>query len=142
MNDSYIFLPVTTQIILTFWLYIYLAIAKSRAMKLGQVDKERRSLHNDAWPDKVLQINNCIRNQFEIPVLFYVLIVLLWLTHGITIYVQLLAWMFVFSRIVHAIIHVGSNYVPLRRNVFLFGSLVLMAMTGILIFTLFTVPNI
>jgi len=142
MKDSHIFLPVMIQIILTFWLYIYLAIAKSRALKLGQVDEERRSLHNDAWPDKVLQINNCIRNQFEIPVLFYVLIVLLWLTHGITIYVHILAWMFVSSRIAHAVIHVGSNYVPLRRNVFLFSSLILMAITCIAIFALFTAPNI
>ncbi len=141
MKDSLIFLPVVIQIVLTFWLYIYLAIAKSRASKLGQVNEERRGLHDDAWPDSVLQINNCIRNQFEVPVLFYVLTVLLWLTNSITVYIHALAWMFVLSRIFHASIHVGSNYVPLRRKVFMVGCLLLMIITLFLSYSIFTVPN-
>ena len=129
MENNYIFVPVIIQVALTLWLYIYLAIAKSRAVKLGEVNEERRALHDDAWPDSVLQINNCIRNQFEVPLLFYVLIGILWSIGGTNIYVHVAAWIFVLSRIGHALIHTGSNYVPLRRKFFMAGCFILIALT-------------
>ena len=128
MEDKYIFAPVVIQVMLTLCLYIYLAIAKAKAAKLGQVNEERRALHDDAWPDSVLQINNCIRNQFEVPLLFYVLIGVLWSMGAINIYVHLAAWLFVLSRIGHAIIHMGSNYVPLRRRFFMIGCYLLIGL--------------
>jgi hypothetical protein len=129
MNHNLIFLPLVIHMGLVFSLYIYLAITKSRAIKDALVDEQRRALHNDAWPDSVLKVNNCIRNQFEVPVVFYVLIILLWVTQSINIVMHSLAWLFVASRIFHAIIHVGSNYVPMRRRAFMFGCLILIIMT-------------
>ncbi len=136
MKNSYIFIPVIIQVALTLWLYIHLTIAKLRAVKSGEVDELRRALHNDAWPDSVLQINNCIRNQFEVPVLFYVLICTLWNIGGINIYVHIAAWIFVLSRIAHAIIHTGSNYVPYRRKLFMVGCVVLI---GLMFFTMYQI---
>lgn len=139
--DKLIFLPVVIQIALTLGLYIYLAVAKSRASKLGLVDESRRALYDDAWPNNVLQINNCIRNQFEVPVLFYVLIIVLWLTNSINIYIHLLAWAFVVSRIFHASIHVGSNYVPLRRKLFTAGCFLLIAIALFLSYSILSGPS-
>lgn len=139
MENNYIFVPVIIQVALTLWLYIYLAIAKSQALKLGEVNEDRRALHDDAWPDSVLQINNCIRNQFEVPVLFYVLIVILWGIGGINVYVHIAAWVFVLSRIGHAVIHTGSNYVPLRRKLFTAGCFILI---GIAVFSVFKIVSI
>jgi hypothetical protein len=136
MENNYIFAPVIVQVALTFWLYIYLAIAKSRALKSGEVDEARRALHDDAWPDSVLQINNCIRNQFEVPILFYILIVILWSIGSINIFVHVSAWAFVFSRIVHAIIHTGSNFVPLRRKLFMAGCFILI---GLMVFAAYKI---
>jgi hypothetical protein len=93
------------------------------------VDLERRALHDDAWPDSVIKINNNIRNQFEVPVLFYVLTLLLWQLGDTGLLALSLAWSFVASRVVHAWIHTRSNYVPARRRVFMFGVLVVLAMT-------------
>ncbi len=123
MERDLIFLPVLVQVFLTLGLYIYLAKAKSEAVKLGQVNEARRALYDDAWPENVLQINNCIRSQFEIPVLFYSLIIIVWSIDAVSIHIQVLAWLFVLSRIVHALIFTGSNYVPNRRKVFSFGCL-------------------
>lgn len=58
MENSLIYAPVIVQVALTKWLYIALAIAKSRAVKRSEVNEERRALHDDAWPDSVLPINN------------------------------------------------------------------------------------
>jgi hypothetical protein len=139
MQNFSVFLPVVVQMILTMSLFVYLALAKAEASKQGLVNEERRSLHEDAWPDSVLQVNNCVRNQFETPVLFYVLVILLWLTNGVTLYVHIFAWAFVATRIVHALIHVRSNYVPLRRKVFIVGGLNLIALSLLLIYSI-TIP--
>ena len=73
MSETQLFLPVILQIVLTLLLYLLLGVRKSRAIRDGQVDQARRALHADAWPDSVQQVNNSIRSQFEIPVLYYVL---------------------------------------------------------------------
>ena len=134
MTTNLFFLPVIAQVALTFWLYIRLARAKAGAVRDGQVDEARRALHDDAWPAPVMQINNCIRNQFEVPVLFYVLMLVAWSIRFATPFMLVLAWVFVISRFVHAAVHTGSNYVPLRRNVFMVGCIVVMAMAVSIIY--------
>ena len=125
---EYIFLPLLLQVFLTIIVYVALAVAKARASKQGLVVLERRALHADAWPENVQKINNNIRNQFEVPVLFAILVVVLYQLGAAGLLAQALAWLFVASRLVHAYIHTGSNIVPIRRGVFMFGCLVILAM--------------
>jgi len=131
MPNNMILLPALAQVLLTIAVYGALALAKAKAMKAGLVDADRRALHDDAWPESVMKINNNIRNQFEVPVLFYVLTIFLWQLHETGVLAQTLAWLFVASRFVHAYIHTGSNYVPARRKVFMFGCVVVLAMAGV-----------
>lgn len=122
------FLPVLLQILLAVLLYIALAVAKAKAAKAGQVNLERRALHADAWPDSVLKINNNIRNQFEVPMLYYVLMLILWQLNQTDYLIQALSWLFVGSRYIHSYVHTGSNYVPMRRRVFMLGVLVIVVL--------------
>jgi hypothetical protein len=131
MTSNTLVLPALAQILLTVAMYARLAIAKARAVRAGSVDLERRALHDDAWPDSVVKINNNIRNQFEVPVLFYVLTIFLWQLNAAGAVAQSLAWAFVASRFVHAFVHTGSNYVPARRRIFMFGCVVVAAMAGL-----------
>jgi len=101
MNRDPIFAPVLVQVLLTLVVYVQLIRAKIRAMKAGRVDMARRALHDDAWPESVMKINNNIRNQFEVPVLFYVLALTLWALHAVHWAALAAAWLFVASRIVH-----------------------------------------
>jgi hypothetical protein len=126
--NTYIFLPLLLQVLLTVAVYLALSVAKSRAVEQGLVDPQRRALHEDAWPESVQKINNNIRNQFEVPVLFYVLVITLYLLDAAGVLAQALAWLFVGSRMLHAYIHTGENYVPARRAVFMFGCVVVLAM--------------
>jgi hypothetical protein len=129
MTRNLIFIPVLVQVLLTLGIYVRLIKVKIRAMKAGEVDLARRALHEDAWPESVLQINNNIRNQFELPVLFYVMSFALWALHAVHGVALAAATLFVLSRIVHAYFHLGSNYVPNRRRAFTVGWWVLLAMT-------------
>lgn len=137
MSNNLILLPALAQVLLTMVLYAALAVAKARAAKDGLVDVERRALHDDAWPESVMKINNNIRNQFEVPVLFYVLTIMLWQLKETGALAQSLAWLFVASRLLHAYIHTGSNYVPARRKVFMFGCGVVLVMAGLAVRAVF-----
>ncbi len=84
------------------------------------------------WPTRILQIQNSYHNQFELPVLFYVLVVLALITRKADMLFVVMSWMFVASRLVHAAIHTTSNKVPMRFQAFVVGVLFLAAMWVIL----------
>ena len=128
MNPALIFLPVLAQMLLTLLLYVALQGRKKHAALRGDVDAARRALDEDAWPAEVRQVNNNLRNQFELPVLFYVLCLALFALNATGWLVQGLAWAFVASRVVHAWVHVHSNVVTVRRRVFIVGVLLVFAL--------------
>jgi hypothetical protein len=70
-------------------------------------------------------------NQFEIPVLFYVVCLAAFQTGAAAgAGFIVLAWLFVLSRFVHAWVHMTSNRVILRRRVFMVGYFALVVMWG------------
>jgi len=123
-----IFWPVLVQVLLTLLVYVALIQRKIAALRAGTADRSRIALHEDAWPDDVKQVNNNIRNQFELPVLFYVMSAALWALDAVHEAALVVASLFVLSRIVHVWIHIGSNYVPARRKSFTVGWFLLLAM--------------
>jgi len=131
-----IFWPVIVQMLLTMLVFVRLINVKVRELKAGKVDLPRRGLHEDAWPDSVLQVNNNIRNQFELPVLFYLLATVLWLldsVHGVAIAASTV---FVLSRIVHAGIHLIINALPPRRHLFTVGWVAVFVMAVLVLWEL------
>lgn len=137
MAPELILQPLLAQVFLTLLLFIWLSLVKSKALKKGEVDLERRALHHEAWPDYVLKVSNNIRNQFETPVLFYVLVILLFLLKAVDMIALILAWAYFASRIAHVIVHTGINIVPIRKSIFSLGFLILSAMLGLIVQALY-----
>ena len=73
MNVNHIIWPVLAQIFLTLILFIILGVRKAKAVKAGEVNRQQAALNNQVWPQDVVKVSNNIANQFETPVLFYVL---------------------------------------------------------------------
>src|SRR5262245_62516596 len=107
MKQDLIFVPVLLQVLITLYAYVRLGSEKSKALSAGLVDQDRRALHEDAWPDSVIKINNNIRNQFELPVLFYVLVTVIWALNAAGTIAQAAAWLFALSRVAHLVVHTG-----------------------------------
>ena len=129
MNDpKLLFWPVIAQIALTLFLFLRLAWVKQAALAAGEVDLARRALHPDAWPDRVVKVTNAIRNQFEMPVLFYVVIVMLWALKAANLVTLALAWGYVAARYAHAFEHTGSNVVPRRLAIFKLSTVLLVGL--------------
>ena len=80
------------------------------------------------WPQRATLFANCFSNQFELPVLFYVLTILAIMTRHADLLFVLLAWIFVALRVLQALVHVTSNDVRLRGGFFGVGAIVLLVM--------------
>lgn len=89
------------------------------------------ALDNRAWPESVVKVSNNLANQFESPVLFYALCLMLHAIDGVSLPALLLAWLYVALRVVHAGIHIGSNQLSRRMPVFVLGTGVLLALLGL-----------
>ena len=125
MEPKLIFWPVLAQVALTLFMFIRIAGVKAKSLEAGDVDLSRSPLHYDAWPDYVLQVTNNVRNQFEMPVLFYVVVLMLWALGEVNVATVTLAWVYFASRVAHAYIHTGSNIVPNRTRMFKLGAVAL-----------------
>ncbi len=128
MEPKLIFWPVLAQVALTIFMFIRIAIVKAKSLEAGDVDLSRRALHPDAWPDYVLQVTNNVRNQFEMPVLFYVIALGLWALGEVNVATLALAWIYVASRLAHAYIHTGSNIVKYRLMMFKLSTVALVGL--------------
>jgi hypothetical protein len=128
--------PVFAQVALTFALLVWLVGARVGAAKSGAVKLKDIALDPNAWPPKVRQIGNSVQSQFELPVLFYVLVVLIFITWTVTPVQVGLAWLFVVLRYAHAAIHTGSNNVLSRFKVYAAGLAVLLVMWVLFIATI------
>jgi len=128
MTIQMVLLPVFVQVALTFALLIWMASARTASVRRGETKLRDIALGQSAWPAKPTQISNCYDSQFQIPLLFYVLVVLAWITKQADLIFVAMAWIFVLSRLAHAYIHTGSNHVPTRFRVFAVGMIVLLLM--------------
>lgn len=128
MNTSGLVWPMLVQASLTIFLFFLLGRVRTAAFKRGGVEIKRAALHADVWPDEVLKVSNNLQNQFETPVLFYVLCFSLIALNAVTPLAMGLAWLYVASRLAHAWVHLGSNHVPSRFRFFVVGLLTLMAL--------------
>ncbi len=128
MTVQMVLLPVFVQIGLTFALLFGMAIARGRAISEGQVKPRDIDLRQPNWPARIAQIGNCFANQFEIPVLFYVLIALAMPLRHADLVIVMLSWVFVVTRFAHAGIFVTSNDLRSRSLAWFAGALVVLAM--------------
>jgi hypothetical protein len=132
MSITTILLPVYVQVALTFILLIWMGGSRLSTLRAGEVKVKDIALGERNWPTRILQIQNSYHNQFELPVLFYVLVLLALITRKADMLFVVMSWMFVASRLVHAAIHTTSNKVPMRFQAFVVGVLILAAMWVIL----------
>jgi hypothetical protein len=127
MNSNLIIWPVLAQVFLTLLMFIILGMRKAKAVKAGEVNRQQAALNKQVWPQDVIKVSNNIANQFEAPVLFYILCIVMHSINAVGLVAIVLAWLFALSRFAHAYVHIGSNYVPMRLRLFLVGCFVLIA---------------
>lgn len=133
MDTRLILLPAFAMAALTFvvWWRMYV-------MRIGEMKRERihpQSVATSA--DMAARVKDTraadnFRNLFELPVLFYMALVVAALTGQVNAATLGLAWAFVGLRVVHSAIHCTYNKVMHRFPAYLAGGLVLWILWGAL----------
>jgi len=131
MKQSDIFWPMIAQVLLTLVVAVrmyYVRIAELRSKRISPqalaTSREATSLENVAAADN-------FRNLFEVPVLFFAVCPILYVTNGVTVLQLTLAWTFVVVRVSHSFIHVTYNRVMHRFHLFVLSMVCVFAMWAV-----------
>jgi len=128
MSVQMVLLPLMVQIGLTFALLIAMVGLRRQTLVSGETKIRDIALGEPNWPTRATQVGNCYRNQFELPVLFYALIALALPLRHADLFIVLMSWIFVITRLIHAGVFVTSNDLGRRSVAWLAGALVLLVM--------------
>jgi len=128
MTTPMILAPLFVQVLLTFAMMLGMMYFRTGALQRGEVRFEQIALRQPNWPPRATQFGNAFSNQFELPVLFYVLTILAMMTRHADLLFVVMAWIFVAFRILQATVHVTSNNVPYRGTFYGIAAIVLLVM--------------
>jgi hypothetical protein len=123
-----ILLPLFVEVLLTFALMLGMMYLRTGSLTRGETRFEDIAMREPNWPTRANQFAYAFGNQFELPVLFYVLTILSVITRHADLVYWILAWIFVILRILQAGVHVTSNNVRWRGGFYGVGALVLLVM--------------
>jgi hypothetical protein len=130
MTQFKIFLPLFAQILVTFLVWCWLIWGRVSTLLLSKTNPQKTA--DEAQSRKIFknyenQSDN-LENLFELPVLFYVSILIVafaGLTNSFYLYA---AWTFVFTRAIHSVIHCTYNRVTHRFYAYVISSFILWLM--------------
>jgi len=132
MNQSAIFAPFMTVMLLTLivWFYMY-----SRRIPFLQKSKTNLNALTPAElarisPAAVANPSDNLKNLFELPVLFYALVLYLQVTSKVDATYLVAAWVFAAFRILHSAVHCTVNVVMVRFWLYAISALALWFMVA------------
>jgi hypothetical protein len=116
MNQSAIFQPFFATMILTLvvWLYMYgrrLPFIFSNGLDKRQITPLELA---QLSPPQVSNPSDNLKNLFELPTVFYAVVLYLFVTGKVDQAYVSAAWGFVLFRAMHSLVHCTFNFVPLR----------------------------
>jgi len=126
MEQTAIFGPFFATMLLTLavWIYMYvrrIAFITGAGLTPGELAVPGRLA--EVSPPDVSNPSDNLKNLFEIPVLFYVLVLYLFVTAEVDAAYVIAAWLFVVFRTLHSIVHCTFNWVMLRFYLYLLATL-------------------
>jgi hypothetical protein len=111
---------------LVVWTYMYARrIPFIRSLRLTPQDLAEPGELARLSPPAVSNPSDNLKNLFEIPVLFYALVLFLFVTNRVDVLHLAAAWVFVAFRAVHSLVHCTFNHVLLRFSLYLVATVAL-----------------
>lgn len=121
-----ILLPVFAMFLLTVFCAFRLAYLRYTAVSRGEVDlRYFRAYRDHEEPEKLRVHSRHLVNLFETPVLFYVIAFIALVTGQGGLLPVILAWIYVALRCAHSWVHLTSNNVLFRFQLFALSMFVL-----------------
>ena len=129
MEPALIFQPVVSLVALTFLVLLRIPYVRFRAAAARRVVVDDFKLgESPGVPPDVALPNRNYMNLLELPLLFYVLSLSLYVTRHVDQPQLTLAWCYVALRVAHSLVHLTYNGVVHRLTFFAISNFVLAAM--------------
>ncbi|MGB5625547.1 MAG: MAPEG family protein [Woeseiaceae bacterium] len=128
MNNDLILQPMIVMMLLTAGVWLVLFAKRIPAMRAAKLPAQTYTTPDktiELLPEAVSYPSNNLKNLFELPVLFYALCLLLYVTGNVDAVYLSAAWAFVGFRFLHSLIHVTINIVMVRFLCYLIASVAL-----------------
>lgn len=128
MSIQFVLLPLFVEVLLTFGVMFGMMYFRTSSLQRGETRLRDIALREPNWPVRATQFGYAFANQFELPVLFYVLTILEIVTRHADLLFVLLAWIFVVMRVLQVWVHVTNNNVRVRGAFYGVGAIILVIM--------------
>lgn len=125
MTQDAIFSPFFATVFLTLlvWVYMYIRRIRFITSMIGPKDLAVPGRLAQISPPSVSNPSDNLKNLFEIPVLFYALVLYLFVTKQVDSVYVTAAWVFVVFRALHSVVHCTFNLIMLRFYLYLFAAI-------------------
>jgi len=129
VNPNLILYPVFAMFYLTAGVLAYMGITRVGAVGKRTVNAEFYQTYDKGEePEHMRKITRNFINLFEVPVLFYVGVILTYITDQVSYWMIGCAWAYVALRYLHSYIHLTSNKVLTRFRIYIGSGFVLLVM--------------
>lgn len=125
MQGNEILQPLIAMILVTLVVWTALYVRRIRFLKAHRIHAQKVSTPEKVAaiiPEHVQNPANNFKNLFELPVLFYVLCLYLYVTGSADTAYVIAAWAFVALRAVHSVIQCTTNIVMHRFAIYMAGA--------------------
>ena len=127
LKTKLLYLAIVGQIIITIYCYSAMSKARVAAVRGQRMQPENYKATVDE-PEDLRVYTRAVANQFEMPVVFYVLVLAALMAATASWITVILAWTYVVLRYVHVKEMIGNNQVLLRRKIFIQSARVILLM--------------
>lgn len=137
VNPGLIFIPVTTLVFWTLIILLTIPFRRFRSIFSGRCGLDDfKEGESDNVPESVLLANRNYMNLLELPVIFYLVCILFFITSAVSQIVLGLAGLYVTLRMLHSLVHITYNNVLHRFWLFACSNVVLLGIWILWVFSL------
>ena len=124
---SNLFWPMFALVLWTFLISVRNLQVRISSMRSRQVKPSYYEVFRGDASEIVMKTGNNLRNLTEFPPLFYIVIVLIMVFEKADQVFAIMAWAYVAFRVLHSLVHLTFNKVPVRFSMFFISHLLLLA---------------
>jgi hypothetical protein len=125
--------------VFAMFLLVSIVLLRMRSQRFAAVRKQEvdaafyKAYPDGGEPESLRVIGRHFSNLFEMPVLFYAVVLMIYVTRHVSTFLVSCAWLYVALRYLHSYIHLGSNDVIARFSVYFASAFVLAVMWATLL---------
>ena len=133
MEQTAILGPFLAMMLLTLAVWVYMYVRRIHFIRSRGLTPEQLRVPGalaELTPAEVSNPSDNLKNLFELPVLFYAVVLYLFVTAQVDALYVGAAWVFVAFRALHSAVHCTFNHVMVRFNLYLMASFAVWLMIG------------